>query len=599
MKILFPLIILSLIVAGCSSYQVTDQKDTKKNIFKEELKERALEHFINGSVAESNGDYANAILEFQDALRLNPSAGIYYALGKNYFFLNKLSLALQNTREAVKLDSNQIEYLNLLADIYSTAHQNDSAAVIVSKIIAIDSSNVQAYYKLGRMYENNRPLQAIRIYEKLTSMIGPEWNVLVRTAELWEKLGDRKKAAETIEEMLHIDPSNVPLQKLLAEYYEKADENEKALSLLDDIILLMPEDMDARERRAKLMIKKGEWDLAAKEYAILMKQPGVPLDVKIRIGAVYFAESLRDSTILPAAKDIFTILDADTTDWQIKMYLGAIAINENDDSTAISYFKTVTELASWNVEAWIRLGGIYFDNGKYEEAKIVMKEAVGNFPEDFVVNLILGLSYAQTNNHQAAKDYLSKAVELNPNDLTALSAYGFTLNQVKESDSAVHYLTMALKLDPDNVNLLGTLGMIYDSREEWAKCDSVYERALEIDADDPLVNNNFAYSLSERDIQLERALSMVEISLTADPTNSSYLDTKGWILFKMGNFKGALDYIQKSIDAGSNSAEVFEHMGDVTFMLGDADKAKTFWEKALELDKDNVKLKNKVETGTI
>ena len=112
---------------------------------------------------------------------------------------------------------------------------------------------------------------------------------------------------------------------------------------------------------------------------------------------------------------------------KLKCILGAIALSEGDDSVAIENFKFVTENANWNVAAWIRLGGLYFDNRKYDEAEVVMSEAILSFPEDFYVNLILGLSLAQQSKHSDAEKYLKKATILNPKDVTALSAYAFTL----------------------------------------------------------------------------------------------------------------------------------------------------------------------------
>src|SRR5690606_21470997 len=187
------------------------------------------------------------------------------------------------------------------------------------------------------------------------------------------------------------------------------------------------------------------------------------LEIKIRIGASYFSQALKDSTLLPIAKDFFTKMDKDTTDWQIKIYLGAIALTEGDDSTAIENFSIVTSLASWKSDAWVRLGGLYFDNARYDEAEKVLKEAVQSFPDNFAINLILGLSLSQNQKNAEAKNYLKKAVDLNGTDITALSAYGFVLNQLKENEEAIIYLKRALEIQPDDVNLLGTLGLIYDA----------------------------------------------------------------------------------------------------------------------------------------
>ncbi len=386
---------------------------------------------------------------------------------------------------------------------------------------------------------------------------------------------------------------------MLIEFYQRNKKYDEALSIVNDILELTPDDLQAREKKAQIYIAKGDWSEASNEYSYILKQPGVPFDIKIRIGAVYFNQALKDSTLLPVTKKLFKTIDKDTTDWQVKMYLGAIAINEKQDSTAIENFKEVTKLARWNVDGWIRLGGLYFDNKKYDEAAKIMKEAIISFPEDFTVNLILGLSLSQKNEHTEAKQYLKKAVDLNSSDITALSAYAFTLNQLKDYDNAVIYLNKALALKPDDINLLGTLGLIYDNEGKHLQSDSVYQSALKIDSSNALINNNYAYALSERGIQLERALNMVDIALEAEPKNSSYLDTKGWIFYKMGRLEKAKEFIEKAIDAGGESAVMLEHLGDIVYKIGQQGYAKQLWEKALKLDVTNSELKHKIEKGEI
>ncbi len=173
------------------------------------------------------------------------------------------------------------------------------------------------------------------------------------------------------------------------------------------------------------------------------------------------------------------------------------------------------------------------------------------------------------------------------------------MNQLKDYDNAVKYLDKALSIKPDDLNLLGTLGLIYDNKGEHVLSDSVYEAALKIDSSNALINNNYAYALSERGIHLERALKMVNLALNADPENSSYLDTKGWILFKLGKYKEAKEFIQKAIDAGGESAVMLEHLGDIVYKIGEQDYARKLWKKALKLDVTNSELKQKIEKGEI
>jgi len=600
--IYIPIIILLVVFISCSgSTAITDEKtdDNKSDLSADQKKKKALEFFINGGVFESQGNYESAAGQYEKALLYDSSAGLYYTLAKNYVYLNKLVLALNYSQKALKLDSSKIEYYDLLADIYNYGNKTESAIATLEKAIKIDSMNIELNYKLARLYEVDKPLKAVKLYNRILYQLGPDWSVLTRVAELQERLGNNDEAINALTKLLAIDPANIPLKKMLIEFNLKAKKYDDGILLSDEILELMPDDLETREAKAKLLLGKNDWEGASKEFDYILDQPDVSLDAKINIGANYFNKAITDSTILPIAKSFFTKLDEDTTDWQIKMYLGAIALSEGDDSVAIENFKFVTENANWNVAAWVRLGGLYFDNRKYDEAEVVMSEAVLSFPEDFYVNLILGLSLAQQSKHSEAEKYLKKSSLLNPTDITALSAYAFTLNQLKENDKAIFYIKQALEIEPDNVQLIGTLAMIYNGMQSNEISDSLYERALELKPDDPLINNNYSYAFATRKIQLERALKMVQISIAADSLNSSYLDTIGWVHFMLGNYKEAKLYLEKAIEVGGESAVMLDHLADTESKLGNKERAIELWENAFELDPTKIEIQNKIDKGVI
>ena len=596
------LISINIVFYNCSSTQPVAQKEngSKDSLLNQEENNKiALDHFISGGIYESEGNYEAAVKQYENALKFDSSAGIYYSLAKGYLYLNRLSAALSSAQQSLKLDSSQIEYYDLLANIYSYGNQNELAINTLEKALIIDSTNLDINFKLAKLYEQNKPNLSIKMYNKILSQIGPDWTVLRRVAELYERLGNNDEAIKTLEKLLSLDPANVPLKKMIIEFNVKAGHYDRGIELVDEIIELMPYDLEAREMKAQLLIAKNDWTGASKEFEYLINQPDVNLDAKISIGANYFNKSMTDSTFLPIAKAFFTKLDQDTTDWQIKMYLGAIALSEHNDPVAIQNFDYVTKNANWNVEAWIRLGGLYFDNKKYSESERVMEEAVISFPENFYVNLILGLAFAQQSKYIDSEKYLKKASILNPTDVTALSAYGYTLSQLKEDDKAVFYLKQALEIKPDDVQLIGTLAMIYNGMQSFELSDSLYERALELDPNDPLINNNYAYAFSTRKINLDRALSMIKISIAADSLNSSYLDTMGWIYFQMNNYTEAKRYIEKAIENGEKSAVVLDHLADAESKLGNNDKAIELWKEALKLDPTKIEIQNKIDKGEI
>ena len=113
------------------------------------------------------------------------------------------------------------------------------------------------------------------------------------------------------------------------------------------------------------------------------------------------------------------------------------------------------------------------------------------------------------------------------------------------------------------MNTLSTLALTLDGLHRYQESDSLYERALMLDPKSHLIMNNYGYSLAERGLQLERALKMSLQAIEAEPNNDSYLDTVGWVYFKLGHYEEAQKDISKAIGVGGASATVYEHMGDI------------------------------------
>jgi Tfp pilus assembly protein PilF len=88
-------------------------------------------------------------------------------------------------------------------------------------------------------------------------------------------------------------------------------------------------------------------------------------------------------------------------------------------------------------------------------------------------------------------------------------------------------------------------------------------------------------------------------AIAAEADNASYLDTVGWVYFKLGKYEEAQRYIARAIEAGGASATVFEHMGDICFKLGQKENAERYWKQALEMDRNNQALRDKLARGSL
>lgn len=595
------LVVFSLFSCSTSNVVKSSEEGVKTSVLlpPEQLKKIALENFIDGNIYLQQGNYAAALKKFETALQFDTTAGLLYTYSRTALYNNKLNVALEAARKAVELDSSQSDYFDLLSDIYNLGRQKDSAIVVLEKATELFPTNQNFYYKLARLYQDDRPLKAIEMYEKILTLIGPEWNVLFRLVELNNKLNNVDGVVNSIKRLLEIDPSNLQLKKSLIENLLTANRNSEALNLVDELLELYPDDLEIIQKKAQILLSENKWEEAYKTLSPVLDDKKINLDAKLEVGYLFFEKSISDSSIKPLAKKIFTKLDNDSSYWAIKIVLGAIAVEENKDSVAIENFKYVTENANWNVDAWIRLGALYFDNKKYEEAEKILLQAIESFPDNYAINFILGLSLAQQSKNEEAVKYLKKAVALNPTDVNTLSAYAYTLNQLKQDEEAILYLNKALSIDPNDVNVMGTLALIYNAQKVFEKSDSLYEKALEIKPDDPLINNNYAYSLSTRGIQLDRALKMVNLALEKDSLNTAYLDTKGWILYQLGRYDEAKYFISKAVELGTKSAVIIDHLGDVEFKLGNKEKAIELWKEALQLDPAKKEIEEKINKGEL
>jgi len=109
----------------------------------------------------------------------------------------------------------------------------------------------------------------------------------------------------------------------------------------------------------------------------------------------------------------------------------------------------------------------------------------------------------------------------------------------------------------------------------------------EIVKDDPdhaPANNDLGYSLADRGKDLQRAKAMIERAVAQDPDSSHYLDSMGWVLYKSGDFEGAVQWLRRAVDAeGGQHPIILDHLGDALYRLGRTAEAAANWGKARAL----------------
>jgi tetratricopeptide (TPR) repeat protein len=570
------LIIATFVIVGCggskeivSNKEVPAEKPLVQDRIAELNHERALQHFVDGVTLDAKDRYAEAILEYQEVLQYEPNAATHYAISRDYALLGKMVRASEAARNAVNLDSTKIAYRENLATICLSLFQQDMAIQQYEAIVGIDSNSTTGWFNLARLYQQKRPLKSLEIYERLLDGDPENWDVLLQAGELCGNLGRFDNAAQYYKRMLGIDPSNRALQRQLAETYTKAGKIDDATKLLETMYEENQNDVEISAILGEVYLQQGKYQKALPLFQSLLKRVNSNPEIKLRVGVAYVGQMQRDSTFAGKAKEIFKQLATELpNDFRVYWYLGIIASNQKQDSLAGTYFERVTSLDEKNADAWYFMGSNYFDRGEFQRLLKSMDQARILFPNDARFFMLSGLAYSR----------------------------------LGQPAPAIQMLEQSYKLNPKDINILGQLALTYDGLKRWKESDSLYQEALNLDSTSlaaAVILNNYGYSLSGRGLQLDRALSMAKKAVTMDPNNASYLDTLGWVYFVLGDYSEAQRYIAKAVATGAASAEVTEHLGDVYFKLGDKDKALEFWQHALNMDKANQTLKEKIDRGSL
>ncbi|MCS6809618.1 MAG: tetratricopeptide repeat protein, partial [Bacteroidota bacterium] len=250
--------------------------------------------------------------------------------------------------------------------------------------------------------------------------------------------------------------------------------------------------------------------------------------------------------------------------WQIQLVSGMLSGYLDRSTRSHAYFERALSLADSVAEVPLQICMFYFQKQQYKEMVRVAEHGARRFPKQSQLFFLWGIGLSQLDSNHHAIDVLCRAVSL----------------------------------DSTNIDAWNQLAILYSICGDIASSDAAYEHVLQIDPNNALANNNYAYSLSERKMHLDRAHTMIQKALQSEPKNPSYLDTMGWILYQRGEYKEALTYILQAIEHGEASATIYEHLGDVYHKLGDTANAVQAWREALLKEPNRASVKERLSNGT-
>ena len=485
---------------------------------------RAIAHFMDGQLFMSQGNYSMAILEFQDALELDPEAStIIVSMAECYWKLGKAKKSEELLFNALNINPKDNEAREILANQYIYQNKHDKAIeqyrVLAENAVEGDTKYLIALAKLVLSQNNiNESISLfIKAYEKDKSRI----DILEEAANLSLRSRQLEKATNLYNQLIDIDKNN--------SYY---------LSTYIDLIVM-----------------SGDYD-----------------------NGIVALKSLID-------------IEGETTERLSQ--LGILYYNTNQTVKAKPIFNKLLSMDHFDATTMHFLSNIYIEQGILDSALIIANKIIDHHPSDPRGYLDAALTELNNENPIGAIEILEPVNRTFNNEFSIQYLLGSSYQQLEEYDKATVVLRQSLKIYPESRGARHTLAIASDALNYWNESDSLYEGLIESDTNDVQALNNYSYSLVERNIQLNKALAMAKKAIELEPNNAAYLDTIGWIYYKMDNVEKALNFIRKSVELDNNNAVVLEHLGDVLFSNNQIEEAMLFYLKALDIDKNNEILQQK------
>lgn len=150
---------------------------------------------------------------------------------------------------------------------------------------------------------------------------------------------------------------------------------------------------------------------------------------------------------------------------------------------------------------------------------------------------------------------------------------------------------------PDDPALLYARGLMWERLDQVGKAEADLRRLLVIDPDNVAALNALGYTLADRTDRYREALELIDRARVAEPGNAAIIDSYGWVLFRLGKARAALDHLRHAY-ALQQDPDIASHLGQVLWVLGRKDEARKYFEDARRLDPDNRSLQRALqETG--
>jgi tetratricopeptide (TPR) repeat protein len=569
--------------------------------------------FLTSALAElyvKTGRIADAVKEAQDIIKRDPkNLEAHKLLGRIYLRSlgdmpgsngsdNILKLAIEQYEQITKLDPDSVDDHLLLGRLYRLNNDLTKAESELKTAIKIDPTSEEAVTTLAMLYtDEGDTAHALKVLSSIPDS--------ARSAKLYAALGaayeqrkDYKSAIDAYKHAIVLDRDNLDAIRGLAENELNDGQLDAALEQYKVIADSNPEDAQTYVRMAEIYRRQGKYDQALENLKRADTLVPDTMDVPYSMAAVYQAEGRYDDAVRlllellkKTEKNEAGTSQGDRNNRAIFIErLGMIYREQENYTAAVDTFRKMLSLGDENARTgYQEIIDTYREAKEWPQATAVAKEAVQKMPDDRDLRMVLDAQLADTGEYDKAVADVRQMLKGGPEDREVYLRLGIIYTRAKRWSDAAQALDKAEQLSTkadDKAYVSFLRGDLYQRQKMYDQAESEFKKVLAAtsptDPQAAATLNYLGYMNADRGVKLDESLNYIKQALSFEPNNAAYLDSLGWVYFKLGKYDMAEENLNKAAVHMGSDPTVQEHLGDLYQKTGRLKLAAAHWDRAVQ-----------------
>ena len=549
------------------------------------------------------GDVPGAMEALTRAMELDSLHAPSYFEAADILMDSDRARALGYSMKAGKLDTANLWYKGQLAELMVSNGEYRQAQAIYEELIKRSPHNPDNYAMLAVLFEYaGQPFSAITTLDRAESVLGKMEHIAAYKRKLLVDVKLYDRAIDENRALLDIYPHDYESHLSLAQLYAMRGRDSLAESSFARALELNPGSPEVLLAMNEYYKTKGDDPRYISTAKELFRSRGVPAEVKVK----WLKDAFNNTEF--CRTNYFHIREMASTaylmyprDYEVLDAYSQTLIFSGELETALEYHKAYLTDTLSVTEPYTDIIDMEAYLGRADSVRKYADLAVGRFPGNSDLYLRQGSAYRYMGEDKKAFAAYANALKYAQDDSTrsmmAIVIGGYHREKGNDKKAVASYRKGVEHAGDGKTKsvVLGVLGDYYHEKGDDTKAFGYYREALSCDPENVVVLNNFAYYLSLVGKDLEEALKMTEKVMELEGSNPTYIDTYGWVLYKLGRYEEAKKAIRQAIALDTeNSAELLLHYGDILAANGESYMATVYWKRALEAGADAAEVERRM-----